>query len=76
MAASRTSYTKILYFDTIKSFLEGNEMTNGDRIRKMTNEELASFIFNAIEDTEWNENGNNNYEDDWREWIDAPYFNK
>lgn len=45
-------------------------MTNGDRIRKMTNEELASFIFEAIEAVEWDEDGNNNYEDNWSEWLD------
>lgn len=44
-------------------------MTNGDRLRSMTNEELANFIFLAIEDTEWDEFGNNNYEDDWFEWM-------
>jgi hypothetical protein len=36
----------------------------------MTNEELASFIFNAIENTEWDEDGNNNFEDNWNEWLD------
>ena len=52
-------------------------MTNGDRIRKMTNEELASFIYESIEETEWDEDGgNNNYEDNWCEWLNAEYFNK
>lgn len=45
-------------------------MTNGDKIRNMTDEELASFIYETIEETEWDEDGgNNNYEDNWLEWI-------
>lgn len=44
-------------------------MTNGDRIRSMTNEELATFIFEAIEDTEWDKYGNNNFEDNWYRWL-------
>lgn len=44
-------------------------MTNGDRIRSMTNEELATFIFETIEDIEWDEHGNNNFEDNWYEWL-------
>ena len=46
------------------------KMTNGDKLRNMTNEELASFIFESIEETEWDEDGgNNNYEDNWIEWL-------
>lgn len=51
-------------------------MTNGDRVRQMDNEELAEFIFNAIEDTEWNEDGsNNNYEDNWFDWLNEENTN-
>ena len=44
-------------------------MTNGDRLRSMTNEELASFIFNEIENVEYGKNGANNNEDSWLEWL-------
>lgn len=44
--------------------------TNGDLIREMNNEELANWIFEEIESTEWDEDGNNNYEDDIAEWLD------
>lgn len=43
---------------------------NGDLIRQMDNEELANWIFEKIEDVEWDEDGNNNYEDDIAEWLD------
>ena len=49
-------------------------MTNGDRIRSMNNEELASFLYNEIESIEWDEDGgNNNYEDNWLEWLNKEY---
>lgn len=44
-------------------------MTNGDRLRSMTNEELASFIYNEIENIGYDENGNNNNEDNWLDWL-------
>jgi hypothetical protein len=46
--------------------------TNGDVIREMNNEELASWIYEIIEDVEWDEYGNNNYEDDWEKWLNEP----
>ena len=51
-------------------------MTNGDRIRRMTNEELASFLYTEIEAVEWDEDGsNNNYEDNWLEWLEEESTN-
>lgn len=44
-------------------------MTNGDRLRSMTNEELANFIYEIIENTERDGDGNNNFEDNWCEWL-------
>ena len=45
-------------------------VTNGDTIRNMTNDELASFIYESIEETEWDKDGgNNNYEDNWLAWL-------
>lgn len=46
--------------------------TNGDVIREMNNEELAEWIYNTIEEVEWDKYGNNNYEDDWEEWLNEP----
>lgn len=46
--------------------------TNGDVIRKMNNEELAEWIYNTIEEVEWDKYGNNNYEDNWEEWLNEP----
>ena len=51
-------------------------MTNGDRIRSMTNEELASFLYTEIEAVERDEDGsNNNYEDNWLEWLEEESTN-
>lgn len=47
-----------------------HKFTNGERIRNMDDEELANFIYEAIENTEWDEDGgNNNYEENWLEWL-------
>lgn len=51
-------------------FKKDEPKTNGDLIREMDNEELANWIFEKIEDVEWDEDGNNNYEDDIAEWLD------
>lgn len=46
-------------------------MNNGDRIRSMSNDELASFIYNEIENVEYINGGSNNSEDSWLEWLNT-----
>lgn len=45
-------------------------MTNGDKLRSMNNEELAKFIYEIVENIEWDEDGSNNFfEDNFCEWL-------
>lgn len=53
--------------------LNYKKMTNADRIRTMTNEELAGFLCKVKADYQWSEQDfpSEDAGEDWKEWLES-----